>query len=37
MGGMATRALYQVRRLLTRLLLSNGAAPEQAERMADNL
>ena len=34
MGGMATRALYQVRHSLTRLLLSNGVEPEQAERMA---
>jgi len=35
MGGMATRALYQVRHSLTRLLLSNGVEPERAEQMAD--
>ena len=35
MGGMATRALHQVRYSLTRLLLSNGVEPEKAEQMAD--
>ena len=35
MAGMATRALYQVRNTLTRLLLSNGVEQEKAERLAD--
>jgi ClpP class serine protease len=34
-GGMATRALNQVRYSITRLLLSNGVEPEKAERLAD--
>jgi ClpP class serine protease len=35
MGGMATRALHQVRHSITRLLLSNGVEPDKAERLAD--